>query len=140
MKIYQKKILIEPQSRGVHIITNKIIDNLSEIKLIDKGLLYLYLEHTSASLTINENTDLKVRKDLENYLNNIAPENESYYTHTCEGPDDMPAHIKSSLLGNNITIPITNGALGLGKWQGIFFCEHRNISRERIITATIMGL
>ena len=140
MKIYQKKILIKPQLRGAHIITNKVIDNLSEIKHIDKGLLYLYLEHTSASLTINENTDLKVRNDLENFLNKIAPENEPYFTHTCEGPDDMPAHIKSSILGNNLTIPITKGILGLGKWQGIFFCEHRNIPRERIITATIMGV
>tara|TARA_B000000532_G_C18677735_1_gene323919 strand:+ start:90 stop:512 length:423 start_codon:yes stop_codon:yes gene_type:complete len=140
VKIYQKKILIKPQPRGAHIITNKVIDNLSEIKHIDKGLLYLYLEHTSASLTINENTDLKVRNDLENFLNKIAPENEPYFTHTCEGPDDMPAHIKSSILGNNLIIPITNGTLGLGKWQGIFFCEHRNIPRERIITATIMGV
>ena len=140
MKIYQKKIIIRPKSRGVHLITDKVIDNLTEIKSIGKGLLYLYLEHTSGSLTINENTDVKVRKDLENYLNKIVPENEPYFTHTFEGPDDMPAHIKSSLLSNNLTIPITNGALGLGKWQGIFFCEHRDMSRERIITATIMGV
>ena len=94
MKIYQKKILIRSKLRGIHIITNKVIDNLTEIKSIDKGLLYLYLEHTSASLTINENTDEKVRKDLENYLNKIVPENEPYFTHTCEGPEDMPAQIK----------------------------------------------
>ena len=135
----QKKILISPKPRGFHLITSDIINNINIINTVKNGLLNLFIKHTSASLTINENTDPTVRNDFESHFNQIVPEQQGYYTHTMEGPDDMPAHLKSSILGASINIPITNGKLNLGTWQGIYLCEHRNRGGSRKIIATING-
>ncbi len=135
----QKEILLKPRTRGFHVITHDIINNIPEIKKMKIGLLNLFIQHTSASLTINENVSPDVRTDLEKHFNKIAPENMPYYDHTLEGSDDMPAHIKSTLIGASLTIPITNGELNLGTWQGIYLCEHRNHGGSRRIIATIMG-
>ena len=135
----QKKILISPKPRGIHLITTDIINNINIIRTVKNGLLNLFIKHTSASLTINENTDPTVRDDFESHFNQIIPEQQGYYSHTMEGPDDMPAHLKSSILGASINIPITNGKLNLGTWQGIYLCEHRNRGGSRQIIATING-
>ena len=139
MDWFQKTIMIEGQNRGFHIITNQILDQTPEISEFKIGMLHLFLKHTSASLTINENADPTVREDMETHFNQSVPENVSYYKHTMEGPDDMPAHIKSSTIGNNLTIPISEGKLALGTWQGIYLCEHRNHAYSRKIIATING-
>ena len=135
----QKEISIPPKPRGFHLITNDIINNINVITTVENGLLNLFIKHTSASLTINENTDPTVRNDFESHFNQIVPEQQGYYSHTMEGPDDMPAHLKSSILGASINIPITNGNLNLGTWQGIYLCEHRNRGGSRKIIATING-
>ena len=135
----QKKILISPKPRGFHLITSDIINNINIISTVKNGLLNLFIKHTSASLTINENADPTVREDFESHFNQIVPEQQGYYTHTMEGPDDMPAHLKSSILGASINIPITNGKLNLGTWQGIYLCEHRNRGGSRKIIATVNG-
>ena len=135
----QKNILISPKPRGFHLITSDIINNINIINTVKNGLLNLFIKHTSASLTINENTDPTVRNDFESHFNQIVPEQQGYYSHTMEGPDDMPAHLKSSILGASINIPITNGNLNLGTWQGIYLCEHRNRGGSRKIIATING-
>ena len=135
----QKEITLPRHPRGFHIITDHIIRELPQIKDISAGLLHIFIKHTSASLTINENADHTVRSDFENQFNHLVPENQSYYQHTYEGPDDMPAHLKASLLGSSITIPIKLGKLNLGTWQGIYLCEHRNIQHVRKIAATIQG-
>ncbi|MDV7188238.1 secondary thiamine-phosphate synthase enzyme YjbQ [Lutibacter sp. TH_r2] len=137
MKFFQKEIKLSPYKRGFHLITSKIEDAFPEIKHIKVGQLQVFIKHTSASLTINENADPSVRVDFESHINKMIPENMPYYIHTYEGPDDMPAHIKASLLGPSIQIPITNGNLNLGTWQGIYLCEHRDYggSRKLIITA-----
>ena len=139
MKIFQETISIKNLKRGIHLITNQITENISEIKLIEKGTMHLFLQHTSASLTINENFDQTVRSDMTTYFNKMVPEQESYFKHNFEGDDDMPAHIKSTIIGNELTIPITNGSLNLGAWQGIFLYEHRNTPRTRNIVITIFG-
>ena len=136
----QKKISLTPRSRGFHIITDNILENIPELKDFKAGILQLFIKHTSASLTINENADPTVRIDFESHFNILAPENKNYYKHTCEGPDDMPAHLKSSLLGSSISIPITDGKLNLGTWQGIYLCEHRDHGTVRELIATIQGL
>ena len=138
MSWYQTEITISGKSRGFNLITDEILNNIdiSEYKI---GVLHLHIMHTSASLTVNENADPTVREDMESYFNKFVPENEPYYKHTFEGPDDMPAHIKSSILGNSVSVPIKNGSLKLGTWQGIFLCEHRNHSHQRRITVTING-
>ena len=136
---FQKTIMIEGKNRGFHLITNQILDQIPEISEFKIGMLHLFLKHTSASLTINENADPTVREDLENHFNQSVPENVPYYKHTMEGPDDMPAHIKSSTIGNNLTIPISDGQLNLGTWQGVYLCEHRNHSHSRKIIITING-
>lgn len=135
----QKEITLSQKPRGFHLITGEILKQLPEIKNISVGLLNIFIKHTSASLTINENADPDVRVDLESYFNRLAPENASYYSHTSEGADDMPAHIKSSLLGNSITVPIKNGMLNLGTWQGIYLCEHRNHGGSRKLVLTLNG-
>ena len=136
----QKKISLTPRSRGFHIITDNILENIPELKDFKAGILQLFIKHTSASLTINENADPTVRIDFESHFNILAPENKDYYKHTCEGPDDMPAHLKSSILGSSISIPITDGKLNLGVWQGIYLCEHRDHGTVRKLIATIQGL
>jgi len=136
---FQHTISLRQQSRGFHLVTDEILHQLPQIADINIGLCHLFLQHSSASLTINENADPDVRIDLESHFNKFVPENAPYYRHTYEGSDDMPAHIKSSTLGVNLTIPITNGRLNLGTWQGIYLCEHRDFAGSRTIIATING-
>lgn len=139
MNFFQKEISLKPYKRGFHLITNVIMDAFPEISSISVGQLQVFIKHTSASLTINENADSTVRMDFESHLNKMIPENMPYYIHTYEGADDMPAHIKSSLLGSSIQIPITNGALNLGTWQGIYLCEHRDYGGSRKLVLTAFG-
>ena len=136
----QKKINLTPRTRGFHIITENILENIPELKDFKAGIFQLFIKHTSASLTINENADPTVRIDFESHFNILAPENKNYYKHTCEGPDDMPSHLKSSILGSSVSIPITDGKLNLGVWQGIYLCEHRDHGTVRKLIATIQGL
>ena len=135
----QKTITLSAKSRGFHIITNDVLENIPELKDLKTGILHLFIKHTSASLTINENADPTVRTDFESHFNMLAPENQSYYQHTFEGSDDIPAHLKASLLGSSISIPITDGRLNLGMWQGIYLCEHRNHGSDRELVLTIQG-
>ena len=135
----QKNISIKSISRGFHIITDQVTDQIPEIKTIKIGILHLFIKHTSASLTINENADKTVRNDFEEHFNEMVPENQSYYQHTYEGPDDMPAHLKASILGSSVSIPISNGHLNMGTWQGIYLCEHRDNTIQRKMVATIQG-
>ena len=135
----QKKINISPKSRGFHIITDEILKNTPELKDFKIGIFQLFIKHTSASLTINENADQTVRTDFESHFNMLAPENQNYYEHTFEGSDDIPAHLKASILGSSLSIPITNGKLNLGTWQGIYICEHRNHGSKRKLIVTIQG-
>jgi len=139
MKFFQNEIKLKPYSRGFHLITDDILQNIPEINQIKIGQLQVFIKHTSASLTINENADFTVRTDFESHFNKMVPENAPYYKHTYEGSDDMPAHIKASLLGTSIQIPITNGKLNLGIWQGIYLCEHRNYGGGRQIVITAFG-
>ena len=135
----QKEIIIKNKSRGFHLITDEILKKLPELKKINIGILHIFLNHTSASLTINENADSSVRTDFESHFNRMVPEKKEFYTHIFEGEDDMPAHLKTAILGNSLSIPIKNGNLNLGIWQGIFLCEHRNKIESRKITVTING-
>lgn len=139
MKFFQKEIVLKPYARGFHLITQQIVSALAEIAQIEKGFLQIFIKHTSASLTINENADPTVRLDFESHINKMVPENAPYYQHNYEGPDDMPAHIKASLMGASVQIPITNGKLNLGVWQGIYLCEHRNYATGRKLVITAMG-
>jgi secondary thiamine-phosphate synthase enzyme len=138
MKIFQQKIKVSGK-RGFHLITGKIIQALPEINKITNGICQVFIQHTSASLTLNENADPTVRKDFETWFNKSVPENNEEFEHTDEGADDMPAHLKASLLGNSVMIPINNGSLALGTWQGIYFCEHRNNGGERNLVITVWG-
>lgn len=139
MNWIQKEINIPPKPRGFHIITNEIINNIPELKEFEVGIAHIFISHTSASLTLNENVSPEVRVDFESHINEMVQENASYYRHTLEGSDDMPAHIKSSLLGSSVTIPIKNGKFNLGTWQGIYLCEHRNHGGTRKLVITILG-
>ncbi|MEC9377228.1 MAG: secondary thiamine-phosphate synthase enzyme YjbQ [Candidatus Neomarinimicrobiota bacterium] len=135
----QKEITLPGYSRGFHIVTDLIIREMPQIKDISAGLLHVFIKHTSASLTINEDTDPMVRTDFESHFNESVPENAPYYKHTLEGSDDMPAHLKSAILGSSVTIPISDGKLNLGTWQGIYLCEHQNRGGSRRIVLTING-
>lgn len=135
----QQEFSLKARTRGFHLISDEIDQQLKSIEKIECGLLHLFIKHSSASLTINENADPTVRSDMEQHFNIIAPERAPYYQHTYEGDDDMPAHIKSSLLGASLSIPITNGRLNLGIWQGIYLGEHRDHAGSRTIVATIHG-
>ena len=135
----QKEFTLSAKNRGFHLITDEIITALPDLKRIDCGLLHLFIQHTSASLTINENADPTVREDLERHFNIFVPEQAPYYRHDYEGDDDMPAHIKNCLLGCSVTMPVTNGALNLGIWQGVYLCEHRNQGGGRRFVATLQG-
>jgi secondary thiamine-phosphate synthase enzyme len=134
----QRMIELPSKPRGFHIVTAEVLSRLPELREVRVGLLHLFLQHTSASLTINENADSDVPLDLETSFSAIAPE-DFPYRHTCEGPDDMPAHVKSSLLGPSLMIPVRDGEVALGTWQGIYLCEHRNRGARRRIVATIWG-
>ncbi|MFT7160744.1 MAG: secondary thiamine-phosphate synthase enzyme [Bacteroidia bacterium] len=135
----QHEISLPSYSRGFHLITDKVTSEIPELRTVKIGTLQVFIKHTSASLTINENADPTVRTDMESGFNEIAPENAPYYRHTLEGPDDMPAHIKASLLGSSVNIPITNGRLNLGIWQGIYLCEHRDYGGSRRLVITLLG-
>ena len=135
----QKTITLSPKSRGFHIITQDVLEQVPEIEKIKTGILHLFIKHTSASLTINEDADPTVRTDFESHFNMLVPENQPYYQHTFEGSDDMPAHLKSAILGSSVSIPITDGKLNLGTWQGIYLCEHRNRGGSRKLVVTIQG-
>ncbi|AJR04594.1 secondary thiamine-phosphate synthase enzyme YjbQ [Siansivirga zeaxanthinifaciens] len=139
MKFFQNQIRLKPHARGFHLINNEVLQAIPEINQIKIGQLQVFIKHTSASLTINENADYTVRKDFESHFNVMIPENAPYYKHTYEGPDDMPAHIKASVLGTSVQIPITNGKLNLGIWQGIYLCEHRDYGGERHLVITAFG-
>ena len=139
MKFFQKEIKLEAYRRGFHLITWKVINVIPEIEEIRIGQLQVFIKHTSASLTINENADQTVRLDFESHINKMVPENQPYYKHTFEGPDDMPAHIKASLMGASVQIPITDGKLNMGIWQGIYLCEHRDYASGRQLIITAFG-
>ncbi|WP_166965436.1 secondary thiamine-phosphate synthase enzyme YjbQ [Yeosuana marina] len=139
MNFFQKELQIKPYPRGFHLITDIIIEGIPKIRDINIGQLQVFIKHTSASLTINENADYTVRTDFESHFNKMIPGNASYYKHTYEGSDDMPAHIKSSVLGSSVQIPITNGKLNMGIWQGIYLCEHRNYGGSRQLVVTAFG-
>lgn len=135
----QKEIKLSPKSRGYHIITDEILREVPEIKNIKTGLAHIFIQHTSAGLTINENADPSVRRDFESHFSRSVPEDVSLYEHTLEGTDDMTSHIKSSLLGSSVSIPITNGRFNLGTWQGVYLCEHRNQGGSRRLVITLNG-
>lgn len=139
MKIIQKEIELKPYPRGFHLISAELEGQLPDMTHIKAGMLQVFIKHTSASLTLNENADPTVREDFESHFNTYVPENAPYYKHDYEGSDDMPAHIKSSLLGASVQIPVTNGQLNLGTWQGIYLCEHRNFAGSRRLVLTLMG-
>lgn len=136
---HQKEISISAKPRGFHLITDEILTQIDELKEIKTGIAHIFIKHTSAGLTINENADPSVRRDFETHFNRMVPEDASLFEHTVEGSDDMTSHLKSSILGHSVSIPITNGRLNLGTWQGIYLCEHRNRGRSRKIVITIMG-
>ena len=135
----QKTITLKPQRRGFHLITNEVLSQIPELKTIQIGMMHVLIKHTSASLTINENADPSVRDDFESFFNDVVAENKPYFTHTYEGSDDMPAHLKGSILGFDLNIPISNGFPNLGTWQGIYLCEHRNQGGSRNLVITIQG-
>ena len=135
----QKEISLPAKPRGFHLITNDILNSIPVTKTIKNGLLHIFIKHTSASLTINENADPSVRTDFESHFNYLVPENQPYYIHTMEGSDDMPAHLKSSILGSSVSIPIADKKLNFGRWQGIYFCEHRISSARRKLIVTVHG-
>ncbi|WP_010180972.1 secondary thiamine-phosphate synthase enzyme YjbQ [Aquimarina agarilytica] len=139
MHFFQKEIRLKAYRRGFHLITSEIEQAIPELSRIKIGQLQVFIQHTSASLTINENADPTVRTDFESHMNVMVPENAPYYIHTYEGPDDMPAHIKSSLMGASVQIPVTNGRLNLGIWQGVYLCEHRDYGGERKLVLTLFG-
>lgn len=135
----QTEIRLAPRSRGFHLITEEVLEQVPELGALRCGILHVFIQHTSASLTINENADPTVRQDLESHFNEFVPERAPYYRHDYEGDDDMPAHIKSSILGVSVSIPITDGQLNLGTWQGIYLCEHRNHGGPRRLIVTVNG-
>lgn len=134
----QSTLRLPPQSRGFHLITDRVEQSIRDLPKIRVGLVHVFLQHTSASLTINENADPDVRTDFETAFNRIVPENQPF-VHTIEGPDDMPAHIKASMLGPSVSIPVRDGRLALGTWQGIYLCEHRDQATARTLVITMMG-
>lgn len=135
----QRRIELQPRARGFHLVTREVLAALPELEQIQTGLLHLLIQHTSASLTLNENASPDVRRDFESWFDEAVPEHASYWTHTLEGADDMPAHIKASVLGPSLTLPIVRGRLALGTWQGVYLCEHRNRGGGRSLVATAFG-
>ena len=131
--------MLRPRQRGFHLVTDEIESALPELRSLRIGLAHLFIRHTSASLTLNENASPDVREDFESYFNEAVPEDASYWTHTVEGPDDMPAHIKASLLGPALSVPVSDGRLALGTWQGVYLCEHRDRGGPRSVLVTLCG-
>ena len=139
MPWFQHEIQLRPLPRGFHLITREIEEGIPELQGINAGLLHIFIRHTSASLTLNENADPSVRADFERHMNVMVPDGASYFTHTLEGPDDMPAHIKASLMGSSLVLPVSRGRLNLGTWQGVYLCEHRNRASGRYLLLTLQG-
>ena len=139
MTIIQESITLSARPRGYHLITNEILDQIPDISTINQGICQIFIQHTSASLTINENADPSVRRDFATHFKRAVPEDMSLYEHTLEGPDDMTSHIKSSILGHSVSLPVTNGNFNLGTWQGVYLCEHRNNGGRRRLVVTVMG-
>lgn len=139
MKIYQESLQLRERRRGFHLITSEVVQAFPHIREIRTGMMQVFIQHTSASLTINENADPTVRMDFEMYFNKAVPENDPQYVHNDEGPDDMPAHLKAAMLGSSVMIPVRNGRLALGTWQGIYLCEHRNHGGSRNLVITAWG-
>jgi len=139
MSVIQKEFSLKPRARGFHIVTDEVLQHIPELKQIKLGIANIFIKHTSASLSINENADPSVRTDMETHFNIMVPEDANHYEHTLEGPDDMTSHIKNSILGSSLSIPITNGKLNLGTWQGIYLCEHRNHGGSRKLVITLAG-
>ncbi len=139
MHLLQREIRLEPKPRGFHLVTHEVLDALPELAQISIGMLNLLLQHTSASLALNENASPDVRRDFETWFNQAVPDEARYWTHTLEGPDDMPAHVKAALLGPALTLPVSRGRLALGTWQGIYLCEHRDRGGARSLVATAWG-
>ncbi|MHA6279930.1 secondary thiamine-phosphate synthase enzyme YjbQ [Salinimicrobium sp. CAU 1759] len=137
--IFQREIKLAAKPRGFHLVTEEVLQQIPELKKVSVGFLQIFIKHTSAGLTINENADPTVREDFESHFNKMVPEDQPYYKHTLEGSDDMPAHIKAALLGFSLQIPITNGQLNLGTWQGIYLCEHRDHGGSRKLVLTLYG-
>lgn len=139
MKILQKEILLRPKQRGFHLVSSEICEQFPDIRKIKAGLAHIFIQHTSASLTVNENADPDVRSDMEKHFRIAVPDEASYYLHTSEGPDDMTSHIKATVIGSSVTLPVTDGKLNMGTWQGIYLCEHRNKAGKRRILITVIG-
>jgi secondary thiamine-phosphate synthase enzyme len=135
----QKQIELRPRPRGFHLITSEIIDAVPDLERIEVGIATLFIQHTSASLTVNENASPDVRRDFSAWFDRAVPDGADYFAHTLEGPEDMPAHIKSSLTGSSLTIPVSHGALALGTWQGVYLCEHRDNGGPRRLVLTAFG-
>ena len=135
----QEELELEPRPRGFHLVTDEVLAGVPGLGDVEAGLLHLWICHTSASLTVNENASPDVRRDFESWANEAVPEDAPYWTHTAEGPDDMPAHIKASLMGPSLTLPVSGGKLALGTWQGIYLCEHRDRGGPRGLVATLVG-
>jgi secondary thiamine-phosphate synthase enzyme len=136
----QKEIVLRPRSRGIHLITGELAAGLPEIATIERGLIHILLLHTSAALALNESVEPEVREDLERFLDRLAPDSRSLYTHAYEGPDDMPAHIKSVIIGAQLTLPVSHGAFKLGTWQGVYLCEFRTRGGSRRVLLTLNGI
>jgi secondary thiamine-phosphate synthase enzyme len=139
MPVIQKEFVLSPKKRGFHLITNEVLLNIPELKNFKTGIAHIFIQHTSASLTVNENADPTVREDMETHFNYMVPEDADYYRHTFEGLDDMTSHIKCSILGSSVTVPVKNGSFNLGTWQGVYLCEHRNHGGRRKIVVTLYG-
>lgn len=135
----QKILALKPRSRGFHLITSEVVSAVPQLAAVSVGVLHLFLQHTSAALTLNENADPDVRQDLNAWFNRMVADRDPGFTHTLEGPDDMSAHVKTALLGNSLSIPVTNGILNMGVWQGIYLCEHRIQAGPRTLVLTLMG-
>ena len=135
----QREIKLRSRPRGFHLVTDEVVDGVPELRDVRAGLAHLHILHTSASLTLNENASPDVRRDFESWFNQAVPEDARFWTHTLEGPDDMPAHIKASLMGPSLTVPVGDGDLRLGTWQGIYLCEHRDSAGQRSLVVTLTG-
>ena len=139
MEWIQRRVTLPPMPRGYHLVTREIVEQVPELRDVAVGLCHVFIQHTSASLTLNENADPSVRRDFEAHFNAAVPERAAYWTHTAEGPDDMPAHVKASMLGSSLSIPVADGRLALGTWQGIYLCEHRDRGGRRSLVVTVYG-
>ena len=139
MSWIQREVTLSPRPRGFHLVTREVLAQVPELSQLDVGFMQVFIQHTSASLTLNENASPEVRGDMERHFNEMVPEAAPYYQHTLEGPDDMPAHIKASVLGSSLLLPVRRGRLALGTWQGIYLCEHRNQGGSRKLIVTLFG-